>query len=225
MAWTDKRVDLLKKYWGEGYSASQVAYRLGGVSRNAVIGKVHRLKLPKRTKESNRGFRRTALRPDAVLPDKVHRYSIRTMWTAEKRGLLIQLWPTSMPWQEIRDIIDPQLSNGALRAKAKYLGVRRGNKGRIPGRVPLLETLNNADFDRSNPPREECKTIHDLEHGDCRYIIGETQPDEPAYCGRETVKGKSWCPKHYEQCHQKQTPRYTHNKNSGRLTSHLAGVA
>ncbi|MCB1526620.1 MAG: GcrA cell cycle regulator [Hyphomicrobiaceae bacterium] len=45
MSWTDERVDLLKKLWSEGLSASQIAGRIGGVSRNAVIGKVHRLGL------------------------------------------------------------------------------------------------------------------------------------------------------------------------------------
>ena len=45
MAWTDERVELLKKFWAEGLSASQIAGRLGGVTRNAVIGKVHRLGL------------------------------------------------------------------------------------------------------------------------------------------------------------------------------------
>jgi GcrA cell cycle regulator len=45
MAWTDERVELLKKLWSEGLSASQIAGRIGGVSRNAVIGKVHRLGL------------------------------------------------------------------------------------------------------------------------------------------------------------------------------------
>ncbi|MEP4560994.1 MAG: GcrA family cell cycle regulator, partial [Nitratireductor sp.] len=44
MNWTDERVELLKKLWAEGLSASQIAAQLGGVSRNAVIGKVHRLK-------------------------------------------------------------------------------------------------------------------------------------------------------------------------------------
>ncbi|EXL08658.1 GcrA family cell cycle regulator [Aquamicrobium defluvii] len=45
MNWTDERVELLRKLWAEGLSASQIAAQLGGVSRNAVIGKVHRLKL------------------------------------------------------------------------------------------------------------------------------------------------------------------------------------
>lgn len=48
--WTEDRVDRLKKLWSEGLSASQIAAQLGGVSRNAVIGKVHRLNLPGRAK-------------------------------------------------------------------------------------------------------------------------------------------------------------------------------
>uniref|UniRef100_UPI0028AB0CB5 GcrA family cell cycle regulator n=1 Tax=Shinella sp. TaxID=1870904 RepID=UPI0028AB0CB5 len=50
MNWTDERVERLKKLWAEGLSASQIAAQLGGVSRNAVIGKVHRLNLPGRAK-------------------------------------------------------------------------------------------------------------------------------------------------------------------------------
>ncbi|HFB2047731.1 MAG: GcrA cell cycle regulator [Hyphomicrobiaceae bacterium] len=49
MSWTDERVELLKKYWSEGLSASQIAGRLGGITRNAVIGKVHRLGLSGRS--------------------------------------------------------------------------------------------------------------------------------------------------------------------------------
>jgi GcrA cell cycle regulator len=52
MSWTDDRVDLLKKLWQEGLSASQIAGRLGGVTRNAVIGKVHRLGLSGRATTS-----------------------------------------------------------------------------------------------------------------------------------------------------------------------------
>jgi len=64
MNWTDERVELLRKLWSEGLSASQIAAQLGGVSRNAVIGKVHRLKLssrgraaaaPTRTKKTAQG--------------------------------------------------------------------------------------------------------------------------------------------------------------------------
>ena len=50
MMWTDERVELLKKLWTEGLSASQIAAELGGITRNAVIGKVHRLGLSGRAK-------------------------------------------------------------------------------------------------------------------------------------------------------------------------------
>ena len=59
MAWNDERVELLKKLWAEGLSASQIAGRLGGVTRNAVIGKVHRLGLSGRATTS----RMKSLRP------------------------------------------------------------------------------------------------------------------------------------------------------------------
>jgi GcrA cell cycle regulator len=50
--WTDERVDLLKKLWGDGLSCSQIAKQLGGVTRNSVIGKVHRLGLAGRATPS-----------------------------------------------------------------------------------------------------------------------------------------------------------------------------
>ena len=53
MSWTDERVELLKKLWSEGLSASQIAAQLGGVTRNAVIGKVHRLSLSGRAKPAS----------------------------------------------------------------------------------------------------------------------------------------------------------------------------
>lgn len=54
MGWTEERVELLKKLWLEGLSASQIAGVLGeGVTRNAVIGKVHRLKLSGRAKPTS----------------------------------------------------------------------------------------------------------------------------------------------------------------------------
>lgn len=64
MGWTDERVELLKKLWMEGLSASQIAAELSeGVTRNAVIGKVHRLKLSGRAKPATSSSRpRTASR-------------------------------------------------------------------------------------------------------------------------------------------------------------------
>src|ERR1700687_3104374 len=55
MTWTEERVESLKKLWGEGLSASQIAAELGGITRNAVIGKVHRLGLSGSDKSTSSG--------------------------------------------------------------------------------------------------------------------------------------------------------------------------
>ncbi len=61
MSWTEERVETLKKLWTEGHSASQIAKELGGVTRNAVIGKVHRLGLSGRATPSRPVKRPTRL--------------------------------------------------------------------------------------------------------------------------------------------------------------------
>ena len=58
MSWTDERVELLKKLWSDGLSASQIAAELGGITRNAVIGKVHRLGLSGRAKSTSSASQR-----------------------------------------------------------------------------------------------------------------------------------------------------------------------
>ena len=56
MAWDDERVELLKRLWSEGHSASVCAQRIGGgISRSAVLGKVDRLGLPGREHNGRRG--------------------------------------------------------------------------------------------------------------------------------------------------------------------------
>ncbi|WP_298915424.1 GcrA family cell cycle regulator [uncultured Algimonas sp.] len=68
MAWTEDRVATLSKLWADGLSASQIAKQLGGVTRNAVIGKVHRLGLSGRAKPS---------RPKPAAKDKAARMAAK----------------------------------------------------------------------------------------------------------------------------------------------------
>lgn len=63
MSWNDERVELLKKLWAEGLSASQIAGRIGSVTRNAVIGKVHRLGLSGRATTTRMKSHRPRTRP------------------------------------------------------------------------------------------------------------------------------------------------------------------
>lgn len=73
MSWTDDRVELLRRLWGEGLSASQIAGELGmEITRNAVIGKVHRLGLSGRVKPAQAAVPRQRSKPEAadVLPTR-----------------------------------------------------------------------------------------------------------------------------------------------------------
>lgn len=66
MSWTNERVELLKKLWSDGLSASQIAGELGGVTRNAVIGKVHRLGLSGRAKTTTTSAKQRRPRTSAA---------------------------------------------------------------------------------------------------------------------------------------------------------------
>lgn len=65
-SWTDERVELLRRLWDDGLSASQIALQIGGVSRNAVIGKVHRLGLAGRVKPIGPGGAQAHLKENGV---------------------------------------------------------------------------------------------------------------------------------------------------------------
>jgi len=83
--WTDERVELLKKLWIDGLSASQIAAELGNVTRNAVIGKVHRLGLSGRAKDAKPAASAAATRArkatrapsaPAPIPPQVHNSNV-----------------------------------------------------------------------------------------------------------------------------------------------------
>jgi GcrA cell cycle regulator len=87
MGWTDERVELLKKLWQDGLSASQIAKQLGGVTRNAVIGKVHRLGLSGRatpSKPARSVFKAPRpARPVAAAPSAPRRISSEPVMSAQ----------------------------------------------------------------------------------------------------------------------------------------------
>ena len=67
MSWNEKTTNLLKKYWREGFTASQISEKIGNVTRNAVIGKAHRLNLESRSRLKKV---RTKTNRDSNIPPK-----------------------------------------------------------------------------------------------------------------------------------------------------------
>jgi len=104
MTWTDERVETLKKLWAEGLSASQIAAALGGVTRNAVIGKVHRLGLSGRAKAPSSAAPRPRKPRVHSHMLRVSRPSIRGNPLGQRRTLLELTeetcrWPIGDPGQ------------------------------------------------------------------------------------------------------------------------------
>ena len=82
--WTELRIAVLKELWASGASASQIAAELGEVSRNSVLGKVHRLKLPKRVQayqpradKTPRVHKRQRFREVPPMPDEQHNQHVK----------------------------------------------------------------------------------------------------------------------------------------------------
>lgn len=77
MSWTDERVELLRKLWSDGLSASQVAAELGpGITRNAVIGKIHRLGLAERAKTASAPRPRAPKAPRAPSQPRMNGHAV-----------------------------------------------------------------------------------------------------------------------------------------------------
>ena len=80
MSWTDEKVNKLKNLWGKGQTASQIAQIIGGVSRNAVIGKAHRLNLSSKIKtRSSVVNNKNEIKPDNQLRFKGRRGKFKSL--------------------------------------------------------------------------------------------------------------------------------------------------
>lgn len=105
MSWNDERVELLKKLWSEGLSASQIAGRLGGVTRNAVIGKVHRLGLSGRATTS----RMKSHRPRARTAANARRVQQKSRFASQGNPALRALYqPEAEPFApSVEELVIP----------------------------------------------------------------------------------------------------------------------
>ncbi len=173
MSWTDERVEILKKMWGEGQSASQIAKELGGVTRNAVIGKVHRLGLSNRAT----GGAKTAAKekPAAKAAPKA---APAKKAPAKKAAAPATPEPAPKPVVPIRKPIvpagqplPPQPSANEISPEA-LASVREVEKG--------AKKLN----------------LMELTERTCKWPIGDPATEEFWFCGLPAQQGKPYCEAH-----------------------------
>ena len=188
MSWTDERVETLKKMWGEGQSASQIAKELGGVTRNAVIGKVHRLGLSNRAGTGGAAAAKVApkeklaakvaikapAKPKAVppatkAPPSSSKPAEPEVLELDENGIPISaarraIIPAGQP-------LPPQPSANEIspEALAKVSEIEKGSK-----RIGLMELTEKT----------------------CKWPVGDPATDDFWFCGLTTQTGKPYCEAH-----------------------------
>jgi len=99
MSWTDERVELLTKLWTEGKTAAEIAKELGGVTRNAVIGKAHRLKLSNRVSPIQQNKKAVAVKPSPAQNNTPERKVKSAVPQEDRQGIpLTDLKPNQCRW-------------------------------------------------------------------------------------------------------------------------------
>ena len=183
MSWTDERVETLKRMWGEGQSASQIAKELGGVTRNAVIGKVHRLGLSNRVGNGK-------AEDDEAEPVAAPAAPLRADPPAR---------PTIERAAEPRPVVDrPAPPVGG--ATITPLPTR---KAIIPAGQPLppQPSANEISPEALASVREVEKrarrlSLMELTERTCKWPIGDPATDDFWFCGLPTQAGKPYCDAH-----------------------------
>ncbi|SMY08633.1 GcrA family cell cycle regulator [Flavimaricola marinus] len=180
MSWTDERVETLKKMWGEGQSASQIAKELGGVTRNAVIGKVHRLGLSNRT---GTGATAPAAAPAAAAPAKP------AAAPAKEKAPEPAAAAAPAPKAEPDEPPEPPMS-AARRAI-------------IPAGQPLppqpsLNEISPEALAKVNEVEKTAKrlSLMELTEKTCKWPVGDPATPDFWFCGLPTQAGKPYCEAH-----------------------------
>ena len=185
MGWTDERVEMLKQLWTEGLSASQIADRLGGVSRNAVIGKVHRLKLESRAKSTSVSPQVVELSP-AAMPQfasievtetvVMPRFSAPLQAAAQRSSMPRTIGATALK-------MDPDEEHELLQAEEVVQ-----TTGEV---VPISRKL----------------TLVQLTEGTCKWPVGDPLKPDFHFCGNSARDASPYCVYHAKLAFQPASER------------------
>ena len=167
MSWTDERVEQLKKMWNDGQSASQIAKELGGVTRNAVIGKVHRLGLSNRTgADGEEGLEpapetKAASRPE---PAPAEAAPAPVPPTTHQSPAVRKIVPAGQP-------LPPQPSANEISPEA-------------------LATVREVE------KKAKRIGLMDLTERTCKWPVGDPATEDFWFCGLAVKPGKPYCEAH-----------------------------
>jgi GcrA cell cycle regulator len=191
MSWTDERIELLKTLWGRGMTASQIADELGGVSRNAVIGKAHRLGLESRPSPVRPGEGGDELAPAAA--------PTATAAPATPHVAAPQ------PPRERPQPVFATLSTPVLRSVGPG-GFQRQTPGEQQAPIPPAPPRRLVP---AKPAAEiaDKTSLLDLNDKICKWPLGHPGEPDFHFCGKTVNPGFPYCLAHCSVAYQAQLPR------------------
>ncbi len=189
MSWTDERVEKLISMWNDGKSASQIAKDLGGVTRNAVIGKVHRLGLSNRAAPAASASGSAPAGPAAAAPVRDDPPPAReTEAPLEQKSMTEAVRPEPAR----ADAVPAKPAPAQMRPKPPA----------VPGQ-PLPPQPSQSEISEealANLVQVEKKarrlTLLQLTERTCKWPIGDPATDDFWFCGHAAAPGKPYCEAH-----------------------------
>ena len=198
MAWSEERVAVLKKMWLDGNSASEIAKELGNITRNAVIGKVHRLGLSNRATNAAKSEASTNKTVKTVKRGRPP----KTINEPKKRG---------RP-QKVKEHMDlPETPAD----KGKPIIASGPSKRSNDNKLEVVSDLSEETLKNLHKVEMKSKKISlmDLTERTCKWPIGDPATDAFWFCGHEAEPGKPYCKTHISIAFQPMTQRRTRKES------------
>lgn len=201
MSWTDERIETLRKMWDSGMTATQIAEELGGVSRNAVIGKAHRLGLASRPSP----VKPNAPEAKAAAPAAEASPAPRPAPAPKPAPAAAAPEPRETAPSAVPATPKPAADGPVLRSVGPG-GFIRQNPGE---QAPPIAPAPPRRLVPAKPSKEiEGKTsLLDLNDKICKWPLGHPGEPDFHFCGEKVNPGFPYCVEHCGHAYQAQLPR------------------
>ena len=192
MGWTDERVENLKKLWQDGLSASQIAKQLGGVTRNAVIGKVHRLGLSNRDEAEAEA---PAPAPEPAKPEAKAKPAAapKAKPAAAPKPEPVKVEAKPEPEPEPEEPVTEPATPVAFTPRRPIVPAGQPLPPQPSANEISPEALASV---REVEKRARKLSLMELTERTCKWPIGDPATDKFWFCGLPSVAGKPYCEAH-----------------------------
>ena len=212
MSWTDERIATLKKMWEGGSTASQIAEELGGVSRNAVIGKAHRLGLKSRPSPVKAGEKKKTVKPAAPTPKPAPKKAAPRVVAARPAPAPAPApvaKPAAPAARSDNSPSQPMPNKNADLPKIVSVGpggfLRQGPGDQQPP-IPPAPPRRLVPA-KPDPSIADKTSLLDLSDKVCRWPMGHPGEPDFHFCGTAVNPGFPYCVEHCGRAYQAQLPR------------------